>query len=336
MRRIRLILVLGLMLAPLAIEAQQATKVYRIGFLGLSSATDYAANLKAFGQALGDLGYEEGRNLQIDYRWAQGHVERLPGLASELVRLNPDVLVTHAMGVGAAQRATTTIPIVMGVSADPIRQGLVNSLAKPGGNTAGVSSQLVDLSAKRLEVLKEVTPKLRQVAVVLYRDIPMAREFLRDTEVAARQMGGVRVRSLGMVTEPTELEALFAAILRERPDGLIVLPDSRFAPHIVRIVQFSAKNRLPTVYGSRDFVEVGGLVSYAGDFREGWRVAARYVDKILKGAKPADLPIEQPIKYELVLMAVGPPVQHENGLASRQPRPGQRRFALVRARPQLV
>jgi len=301
MRRIGLAVVLALTLAPLAIEGQQAAKVYRIGFLGLSSATEYAPNLESFRQGLRSLGYEEGRNFQIDYRWAQGRVEGLPGLAAELVRLNPDVLVTHAGGVAAAQRATTTIPIVMGVTADPIRQGLVNSLAKPGGNTTGVSSQLVDLSAKRLEVLKEIIPKLRQVAVLLYRDISMAREILRDTEAAAHQMGGVRVRSFGMVSEPTEMDAVFSAILRDRPDGLIVLPDSRFVPHNARVVQFSAKNRLPTVYGSRDFVEVGGLVSYASDFKEGWRIAARYVDKILKGAKPADLPVEQPTKFELVI-----------------------------------
>jgi len=300
MPRIGLMLALTLTLAPLAAEAQSAAKVYRIGFLGLSSASDYAANLQAFRQGLGDLGYEEGRNILIDYRWAQGRAERLPGLAAELVRLNPDLLVTHAQGVGAAQQATRIIPIVMGVSGDPVRLGLVQSLAKPGGNTTGVSAQIVDLSAKRLEVLKEIVPKLRRVAVLSFES-PGAREGLRDTEAAASKLGGLRVRSFGMVTEATELEAVFATILRDRPDGLIVLPDSRMAPHNARIVHFSAKNRLPAVYGSRDFVDNGGLVSYAGNFREGWRVAARYVDKILKGAKPGDLPIEQPIKYELVI-----------------------------------
>ena len=300
MRQIGLMLALILTLAPLAAEAQPAAKVYRIGFLGLSSASDYAANLQAFRQGLGDLGYEEGRNILIDYRWAQGRAERLPGLAAELVRLNPDLLVTHAQGVGAAQQATRIIPIVMGVSGDPVRLGLVQSLAKPGGNTTGVSAQIVDLSAKRLEVLKEIVPKLRRVAVLSFES-PGAREGLRDTEAAASKLGGLRVRSFGMVTEATELEAVFATILRDRPDGLIVLPDSRMAPHNARIVHFSAQNRLPAVYGSRDFVDNGGLVSYAGNFREGWRVAARYVDKILKGAKPGDLPIEQPIKYELVI-----------------------------------
>jgi putative ABC transport system substrate-binding protein len=189
----------------------------------------------------------------------------------------------------------------MGVVGDPVRQGLVKSLAKPGGNTTGVSSQIMDLSPKRLELLKEVVPTLKQVAVLLYQDLSSVREHLRDIDVAANKLGGLRVRSFAMVTEPTGLDAVFASILRDRPDGLIVLPDSRMTPHNARIVQFSEKNRLPAVYGSKDFVELGGLMSYAGDYREGWRVAARYVDKILKGAKPADLPVEQPTKFELVI-----------------------------------
>ena len=301
MRRIPLMLVFALTLAPLGAEPQQAAKVYHIGFLGLSSARDYAPNLEAFRQGLRDLGYDEGRNVLIDYRWAQGRSEHLSGLAAELVRLNPDVLVTHANGVGAAQQATTTIPIVMGVVADPVRQGLVKSLAKPGGNTTGVSSQIMDLSPKRLELLKEVVPTFKQVAVLSYQDLPSVREHLWDIDVAANKLGGLRVRTFAMVTEPTGLDAVFASILRARPDGLIVLPDSRMTPHNARIVQFSAKNRLPAVYGSRDFVEVGGLMSYAGDYREGWRIAARYVDNILKGAKPSELPIEQPTKFELVI-----------------------------------
>ena len=164
-----------------------------------------------------------------------------------------------------------------------------------------MSSQMLDLSAKRLELLKEVVPTLRRVALLSYQDFSSARDHLGDIDVAANKIGGLRVRSFAMVTEPTGMDAVFASILRDRPDGLIVLPDSRMAPHIARIVQFSAKNRLPAVYGSSDFVGVGGLMSYAGDFREGWRVAARYVDKILKGAKPVDLPVEQPTKLELVI-----------------------------------
>ena len=303
MRPIGLAVVLGLSLTltPLAAEPQQAAKVYRVGFLGVSSASDYAPNLKAFRQGLRDLGYEEGRNIRIDYRWAEGRVERLPSLAAELVRLNPDVLVTHARGVGAAQQATATIPIVIGAHSDPVRLNFVKSFARPGGNTTGVSSELLELSAKRLELLKEVIPRLSEVALLSYRDSAGSAEALRDTEAAAKRIGGLRVRSFEMVAEPTGMEAVFAAILRDRPDGLIVAPDPRMLLHSARLVQFSAKNRLPAVYASRDFVEVGGLISYANDFREGWRVAARYVDKILRGANPADLPIEQPTKFELVI-----------------------------------
>jgi putative tryptophan/tyrosine transport system substrate-binding protein len=176
----------GALAVPLA-AAQPAGKVYRIGFLGLSSAADYAVFLQAFRQGLRDLGYEEGKNISIEYRWAERRDERLPALAAELVRLNPDVLVTHAIpGIRAAQQATSTIPIVMGTSSDPVRLGLVKSLAKPGGNTTGVSSQLIDLAAKRLELLRELVPKLKHVAVLSNLANATAREAVRETEVAAR------------------------------------------------------------------------------------------------------------------------------------------------------
>ena len=292
----------GLVAAPLAAEAQPASKVYRIGFLGLSSPAGYAANLRAFRQGLRDLGYEEGKNISIEYRWAEERNERLPALAAELVRLNPDVLVTHATpGIRAAQQATSTIPIIMGTSADPVRLGFVKSLARPGGNTTGVASQLIDLAAKRLELLKEAVPNLRQVAVLSNLANAAAREAVRETEVAARKLG-VRVWSFEVKTEPTELETVFTTILRERPDGLIVIPDSLvIGPRNARITEFAARNRLPAMGGERRFAADGGLISYGGDFSEGWRLAARYVDRILKGAKPADLPVEQPTKFELVI-----------------------------------
>ena len=290
----------SLILAPLAAEAQ-AGNVYRIGFLGVSSAADYAANRQAFRQGLRDLGYEEGKNISIEYRWANGRNERLPALAAELVRLNPDVLVTHAgPGIRAAQQATSTIPIVMGTSSDPVRLGLVKSLAKPGGNTTGVSLQLIDLAAKRLELLREAVPNLRQVAVLSNPALPGAREAVKETEVAARTLG-VRVRSFKVVREPTELETEFAAILRERPDALIVIPTPLVGAHLARIAEFAARNRLPAMGWERGFVAAGGLISYGGDFLEGWRLAARYVDRILKGAKPAELPVEQQNKFELVI-----------------------------------
>jgi putative ABC transport system substrate-binding protein len=295
------VLTFSLLLAPLAAEAQQAGKVYRIGFLGLSSAEDYATNLQAFRRGLRDLGYEEGKSISIEYRWAQGRDERLPALAAELVRLNPAVLVTHATpGIQAAQQATTTIPIVMGVSADPVRLGLVKSLARPGGNTTGVATLQFDLAAKRLELFKEALPSLRHVAVLLNPTNAAVREDLRQMELASGKLG-VRLRSFELAREPSALESVFAAILRDRPDGLIVVADSLAATHNARIAEFAARNGLPAMGALGNFVAEGGLISYGGDYSNGWRVAARYVDRILRGAKPAELPIEQPTKFYLAI-----------------------------------
>jgi ABC-type uncharacterized transport system substrate-binding protein len=299
-RREATIAVLVLAAMPFDGEAQPARKSYRIGFLGLSSAADYAPYLNSFLQGLHELGYEEGRNMVIEYRWADGREERLPELAVQLVRLNPDVLVSHAIGVDAAQRATSTIPIVMGASADPVASGLVKSLAKPGGNTTGIASQLADVASKRLELLKEAVPKLKDVAILSNLALPGARKGLEETEVAARKLG-IRVRSFGVVAEPTALESVFAAVLRERPDGIVVHPDPIAGRFGALIAAFAANNRLPSIGGTRQFVIDGGLISYGGNFFEGWRLAARYVDKILRGAKPADLPVEQPTTFELVI-----------------------------------
>jgi ABC-type uncharacterized transport system substrate-binding protein len=302
LRRIGLAIVVAIsLLAPLALEAQQAEKVYRIGFLGLSSAEDYATNLQAFRQGLRDLGYEEGKTISIEYRWAQGRDERLPALAAELVRLNPAVLVTHASpGIRAAQRATTTIPIVMGVSADPVRQDLVKSLARPGGNTTGVATMQFDLAGKRLELFKEALPSLRYVAVLLNPTNPSVREDFRQMELASVKLG-VRLRSFELAREPSALDSVFAAILRDRPDGLIVVAESLAATHNARIADFAVRNRLPSMGALGSFVPQGGLISYGGDYTHGWRVAARYVDRILRGAKPADLPVEQPTKFYLAI-----------------------------------
>ena len=283
---------------PFAGGAQPAAKPYRIGFLGLTSASDYASGLNAFRQGLRELGYEEGKNIVIEYRWADGREQRLPALAADLVRLGPDVLVSHAIGVSAAQGATSTIPIVMGASSDPVGSGLVKSLAKPGGNTTGVTSQVGDLAPKRIEFLKEAVPGLRNVAVLSNLAIPSLLLGSEEMEIAGQKLG-VRMRTFGVVAEPAELESLFAAILRERPDGLIVQPDPVTSKHSARIAAFALKNRLPAIAGTKRFVVDGGLLSYGGSFDEGWRLAARYVDKILKGAKPADLPIEQPTQFEL-------------------------------------
>jgi len=299
LRRQFLIATGALLAAPLAAEAQPA-RSYRLGFLGLTSASDYAPYVNAFLLGLRDLGYEEGRNLVIEYRWAEGREERLPELAVQLVRFNPDVLVAHAIGVRAVQQATSTIPIVMGVSSNPVEFGLIKSLAKPGGNTTGVTSTLIELSSKRLELLREAVPRLKDVAVLSNLALPGLRKGLEETESAARRLG-VRVRSFGISTDAAALESVFAAILRERPDGLVVQPDPIAGRHSIRIATFAEKNRLPAIGGGRQFVVDGGLLSYGASFTEGWRLAARYVDKILKGAKPADLPVEQPSIVELAI-----------------------------------
>ena len=298
-RREATIALVLLAVVPFTGEAQPTGKSYRIGFLGLSSASDYAPLLNAFLLGLRELGYEEGRNIVIEYRWADGREEHLPELAAQLVQLKPDVLVSHSIGVGAAQKATSTIPIVMGVSADPVGTGLIKTLSKPGGNTTGVASQLTDLAPKRLELLKEAIPKLKDVAVLSNPALPGHRKGLEETELAARKLG-VRLRSYGVTADPAALESMFAAILSERPDGLVIQPDP-YGRHSVLIAAFAAKNKLPAIGGARQFVLDGGLVSYGGNFLEGWRLAARYVDKVLKGAKPGDLPVEQPTTFELAI-----------------------------------
>ena len=299
-RREATVALVALGLAAPAAEAQQARKAYRLGFLGLSSPTHYAAAVKAFLEGLREHGYEEGRNLHIEFRWAEGREERLPELAAELVRLKPDVLVTHASGIGACRGATATIPIVMGVSADPVRLGHVKSLSRPGGNTTGVASHVGDLASKRLELLREIAPQVRSVAVLSRKDAAGARRGLQEIELTAKRLG-IRVRSFEVVAEPEALEAGLQAILRERPDALIVEPDSLMGRHSVRIAAFAAANRLPAMGGIRDFVVDGGLISYGEDFFEGWQVAARHVHQILQGARPGDLPVEQPNKFEIAI-----------------------------------
>ena len=219
-RRDATIALVVLATAPVGSQAQSSVKSYRIGFLGLSSASAYAPNLNAFLAALRELGYEEGRNLEIEYRWAEGREERLPELAVQLVQRSPDVLVSHSVGVRAAQKATSTIPIVMGVSADPVADGLVKSLAKPGGNTTGVASRLTDLAAKRLELLKDVVPTLKRVAVLSNPALPALVRGLEETEIAAGRLG-VRLRSFSVTGDMERLESLFDAILQVNIAGLL-------------------------------------------------------------------------------------------------------------------
>jgi putative tryptophan/tyrosine transport system substrate-binding protein len=299
----------GALAAPLAAEAQPAGKIYRIGYLSPSSPSDPERlaspfgerGLAAFRQGLRALGYVEGQNIAIENRWAEGRFERLPDLAAELVRLKVDVIVSVVTQASlAAKNATRTIPIVMVAVGDPLGSGLVASLARPGGNVTGPSSMYADLVGKQLEVLKEIVPKLSRVAVLWNpANAAWQAQMLKATGVAARALG-LQVQLLE-ARGPDELEGAFAAMNRERASALLVAPDVIFALHARRIADLAAKRHLPAMYGSSEHVEAGGLISYAPNIPDVFRRAATYVDKILKGARPSDLPVEQPTKFEVFM-----------------------------------
>jgi putative tryptophan/tyrosine transport system substrate-binding protein len=290
----------GLLAAPLTAEAQPAAKVPRIGFLGNSTATLEANLVGPFREGLRELGYVEGRNILIEYRWAEGKNERLPALIAELIAVKVDVIVTAGTPAAlAVKKATTSIPLVMAAVGDPIGVGLVASLARPGGNVTGLSAIAPELEGKRLELLREVVPKLSHIAVLWNPDNPFLAGSLKETRAAA-QVLGIKVQLLGVRTAE-EFPAAFAAILKERPGALLVLADRIFLHNRARIVDFEAKRRLPGVYPYRELVEAGGLMSFGPSYAGMHRRAAYYVDKILKGAKPGDLPVEQPTKFELVI-----------------------------------
>jgi putative ABC transport system substrate-binding protein len=293
----------GLLAAPLAAGAQQAAKVARIGYLSPNLAADPIVQ-EAFGQGLRDLGYVEGRNLVIEHRDAEGKLERLPALAAELVALKVDVIVvpTSTLAVLAAKQATRTLPIVFIGTADPVASGLVMSLARPGGNVTGLSNLAPELVAKWLELLKQAVPGVSRVAALWQPGILGERtekDMLTRAEVAAQALG-VRLQ----IVEARGLENFdraFSDMTRARADALTVLPSSMFNNERRRLVDLAAKNRLPAVYQWRHFADAGGLMSYGPNRPEWYRRAATYVDKILKGAKPGDLPVEQPTKFELVI-----------------------------------
>ena len=300
-RRLVLALGAGALAAPLASFAQQKpAKVARIGFLDAASASANANRVEALRAGMRDLGYVEGKNIVIEYRWADGNYDRLPGLAAELVQLKVAVIVAAGTpAIQAAQPATTTIPIVMAATPDPVGAGFVASLSRPGGNITGLSTINVDLSSKYLELLRVAAPKLSRVAVLVNPGHPNHPGFLKNIQAAAKTTG-VNVSSLQAGTAG-QIEAAFGAMARERAGALIVLPDAFFATQARQIAELAVKNRLPTMFWSRDLVEAGGLMSYGPNLVEQFRRAATYVDKILKGAKPADLPVEQPTKFELVV-----------------------------------
>ncbi len=286
---------------PLAAEAQQTAKVPRVGWLSPGSSTSDENFLASFRDGLRELGWVVGQNIAIESRWAEGRFERLPDLAAELVRLKVDVIVASVTQASlAAKHATGTIPIVMVGVGDPLGSGLVASLARPGGNVTGPSSMLAEASGKQLALLKETVPKASPVAVLWNPANPVWQAAaLRQTEVTAEALG-LRLQ-LVEARGPDELEGAFEAMTRERAGALFVPADIIFVRHAQRIADLAARHRLPAMYGFREHVQAGGLMSYAANFAVMFRRAATFVDKILKGAKPADLPVEQPTKFELVI-----------------------------------
>jgi putative ABC transport system substrate-binding protein len=291
----------GLLAAPLAAEAQQAGKVWRIGLLSYAASdSGGAARWKAFREQLRELGYVEGQNVFFESRWGDGQVGRLRGLAAELIDAKVDILVTASSEAAlAAKQATRSIPIVTATGGDPVKLGVVASLARPGGNVTGVFSLSNDLVGKRLEFLKQLIPRVARVAFLRHSDNRASALNLRDAESAARPLGLV-VQSVG-VRGPKELDAAFGAMKRERADAVIVLEATAFFPDRQRIADLALMHRLPMAAQAREYAEAGALISYGTDYLDLFRRAAMYVDKILKGAKPADLPIEQPTKFELVI-----------------------------------
>ena len=301
-RRYFLIAVGLFLAAPLAAEAQQAAKVARIGYMGANLA-DVPHLQEAFLQGLRDLGYVEGRNVVIEFRSAEGKLERLPALAAELVALKVDVIVAPpTVAALAAKQASSTLPIVTTGSADPVMSGLVTSLARPGGNVTGLSYLSEELGGKRLDLLKQAVPGVSRVAVLWRPGATSERtekDMLKDLEVAARGLG-VRPQFVE-VRGPEDIDRAFSDMTRARADALFVVGFPMLSAERRRLIDLAAKNRLPTVFPQRQSVDAGGLMSYGANLADLHRRAATYVDKILKGAKPGDLPVEQPTKFELVI-----------------------------------
>jgi len=293
-------LALAFFAAPFAAAAQQPAKTPRIGMLRPGSPSDRVEQIEAFRRGLRDLGYVEGQNIAIEFRFAEGREARLPDLAAELVRLKVDVIVANGtVAIRTAKQATATIPIVMATVGDPVRTGLVASLARPGGNITGSTLLGPELGAKRLQLLKEAVPKLSRVALFWNPGNPSNQLQFKDIQLGAKALG-VALQSVE-IRSPDGFEGAFTAISRERPNALIMTADPLHQLHAGRIIEFAARSRLPAMYQVRENVEAGGLMSYGVNVPDLYRRAATFVDKILKGAKPADLPVEQPTRFELVI-----------------------------------
>lgn len=312
-RRRRLLLALGgaALAAPLAPYAQQpVARMVRIGVLGVTTAAGYTRQTEALKQGFRDLGYVEGRNLALEFRWADFHYDRLAGLAEELIRLKPDVLVTSGVGNRVIKNATSTIPIVMAVSSDAVAAGLVASLARPGGNITGSTAFGPEISAKRLELLKEAVPRLAKVAVLLNPDGASN----VDLDTVKRTAAALKVVLLeAPARAPREFEDAFALMLQQRADGVLVISDSMFVANSRRLGELSAASRLPGA-GSDEYAEGGGLLAYGVNFPALWHRAPYFVDRILKGGNPATIPVEQAAKFDFVYnvktaKALGLPVQ---------------------------
>jgi putative tryptophan/tyrosine transport system substrate-binding protein len=281
-------------------EAQQPARIHRIGILSPVSGSVFPARVEAFRRRLRELGYVEGKNIVIEYRYAEGKGGRLPDLVAELVGLKVDIIVTIGPGATlAAKKASGTIPIVFASAADPVGSGLVSSLGQPGGNITGLSLMAPDLDGKRLELLKEAFPKVIRVAFLWLSGGPRGNLVLTDMEAVAKALGfkliSLEVRSLD------DFEGAFARAKKERAQALIAIPGPFVITHRRQVLDFAAKNRLPAIYHYSEFVEAGGLMSYGPDNTDLWRRAADFVDKILKGTKPADMPVEQATKFDFVV-----------------------------------
>ncbi|HEV8342377.1 MAG TPA: ABC transporter substrate-binding protein [Candidatus Binatia bacterium] len=300
-KSLRLLLIIAMLVGCGAMaEAQQAKKVHRIGFLAAVFPSSIADRVEAFRQGLRELGYVEGKNIVIEWRYAEGKLDRLPALAAELARLKVDVIVTAGpASTRPAKEATSTIPIVMAQVNDPVGNGFVASLARPGGNITGLSTLAPEISGKQLELLKEIVPRLSRVAVFGTSTQPGTAQSLKETELAAGSFG-VKLQYLD-VLDPKNIETAFQAARKGRADAVFVLGSPVFNSQRTQVVELAVKSRLPATYPFAEFVEDGGLMSYGMSSTDLFRRAATYVDKILKGAKPADLPVEQPTKFELVI-----------------------------------
>jgi len=295
-------LALYVLAVPCAVEAQPPGRVYRVGFISPLSASPEPPTLHAFWQGMRELGYVEGRTVILETRFAEGRQDLFPDLVADLLRLKVDVLVVGStVGVLAAKKATTTVPIVFAGVSDPVTPGIVTSLARPGGNTTGVTFGIggVGFGGKWVELLKEAVPGLSHVAVLSNSADPQSAPLVRDIQAAARQLN-MQLDVLDAGNE-TNLERAFSAIGASGAQGIIVPTSPFLAANRAKLVQFAASKRLPAMYFFKLFVDAGGLMSYGGSLEESYRRAATYVDKILKGAKPADLPVEQPMKFELVI-----------------------------------